>query len=207
MSNKLRKKSYFKPAGYTKNEILLMQKRARKNTSDADITAEAFNNIKIISYQILHDKFGFGKKRIVQLDEELNNYLNDYADNKVEAPRDIAKELRAKYKIDTWHEAKVVPLREKILFVSKSIPKNPQDVKNLNNLVEATIFNYFSMICNILKKRFKLSSRQLLDFMDWIRYYINSVVRNYVDILGVASVLACECGFLDQRFEGKVYEV
>ena len=84
MSNALsRKKKKMQPLGYSMNEILGIQQYAKVQNNTNYLIEQSFENIKIIAYQILHDKFGFGNKRIIRVENTINAYLDSVADVKL----------------------------------------------------------------------------------------------------------------------------
>lgn len=80
MSNALaRKRKRMQPLGYTKDELLRMQRYAKTESNTNDLIEESFLNIRLISFQILHDKFGFGYKRLMKVEKIITEYLNTTA--------------------------------------------------------------------------------------------------------------------------------
>ena len=50
-----------------------------KLRSDNITMLESYYNSRMVSYLVLHDKFGFGQKRIVNLEKAVDQYLDDYS--------------------------------------------------------------------------------------------------------------------------------
>ena len=75
MSNALKRKSN-KNLFFTKQDTKIIGRNSfEKRNSDAVIT-KSYKEFVVIGYIILHDKFGFGQKRIVRLQELLKQYLD-----------------------------------------------------------------------------------------------------------------------------------
>ena len=98
MSNALsRKKKKMQPLGYSMNEILGIQQYAKVQNNTNYLIEQSFENIKIIAYQILHDKFGFGNKRIVRVENTINAYLNANADKDSHLTTRVFHENKVQY--------------------------------------------------------------------------------------------------------------
>lgn len=54
---------------------------ALKRNRTASTMLECYYNSRLIGYLVLHDKFGFGQKRIVRLENAVDKYLDDYSNN------------------------------------------------------------------------------------------------------------------------------
>lgn len=75
MSNGLKKKAKkMEPAGYSKEELMKMRNNARRTSNKEALIEEAVKNVRLIAYQILHDHYGLGLKRIIRLENTINTY-------------------------------------------------------------------------------------------------------------------------------------
>ena len=76
MSNALaRKKKRMQPLGYSKSELIGIQRHAKAQSNADYLIEESYYNVRMMAYQALHDKFGFGHKRIkckIDVREETN---------------------------------------------------------------------------------------------------------------------------------------
>lgn len=207
MSNALsRKKKKMQPLGYSMNEILGIQQYAKVQNNTNYLIKQSFENIKIIAYQILHDKFGFGNKRIVRVENTINAYLNANADKDSHlTTAELEYFMKTKCNISVTDEANKVPFRERFALVDKKVA--PGSMQKAGQYLLASICNYFSLLGNCLKTQFRFSARQIREVFNWIRYYINSLSLNYLDMIDVASVLYHECNYCDVRFVGKFREI
>lgn len=199
-----RKKKKMQPLGYTKQELVSIQNYARKQSKTNYLIEESYMNIRLIGYQILHDKFGFGQKRIIRVEQTIDEYLNSVADGGMSTEQ-LQFFLKEKCKIDVKDEANKVPFRERFALTEHKI--SAQSMQSAGSYLLASICNYFSLLGVCLKTQSKFSTRQIREVYEWVRYYIGSISMGYETMTGVASVLEWECKYVDERFTGKTYEV
>ena len=200
MSNALKRKSKkMQPVGYSKKEIISINKYSKERSKMNGITYNAYLDVRLIAYQTLHDKFGFGQKRIVQLENTVNTYLEKNRTDKNMSTGALVCFLKEKAGIDIGKEVNRIPYRECVLLSGEQKP-----LPETGKLVAAAIYNYFALSCVALKTVFKFSSKKMCEYMNWIRYYINTLARkNQFDltIKDIAVVLMDECKYCDARFE------
>lgn len=205
MSNALtRKKKKMQPVGFTKQELASMQNYARLKTNTDILIEDSYMNIRLIGYQILHDKFGFGQKRIIRVEQTIDEYLNSVSSGGM-STEELQYFMSEKCGIDVKDEANAVPFRERFALTSRKVAA--QSMQSAGNYLLASICNYFSLLGVCLKTQFKFSTRQIKEVYGWIKYYINSLSSGYETMTGVASVLYYECKYCDSRYAGRVYEV
>ena len=172
----------------------------------AYLIEQSFENVKIIAYQILHDKFGFGNKRIIRVENTINAYLNAKADEDAHlTTAELEYYMKTKCSISVTEEANKVPFRERFALVDRKVA--PNSMQKAGQYLLASICNYFSLLGNCLKTQFRFSAKQIREVLDWIRYYINSLSQKYLDMTDVASMLYHECDYCDKRFVGKFREI
>ena len=63
------------PLGYKEEIHVFNQQKVRRLNYATSLAEKAFLDIKLVSLQILHDKFGIGKKRIQRFESEINTLL------------------------------------------------------------------------------------------------------------------------------------
>ncbi len=201
MSNALKRKSKkMQPVGYSKKEIISINKYSKERSKMNGITYNAYLDVRLIAYQTLHDKFGFGQKRIVQLENTVNVYLEKNRIDRNMSTGALVCFLKEKACIDIAKEVNLIPYRECVLLSGENKP-----LPNTGKLVAAAIYNYLALSCVALKTVFKFSARKLSEYMEWIRYYINSLARKKqfdLTIKDIAIVLMDECKYCDERFAG-----
>ena len=201
MSNALKRKGKkMQPVGYSKKEISSINKYSKERSRMNNTTYNAYLDVRLIAYQILHDKFGFGQKRIIQLDDTVNVYLEKNRTDKNMSTGALVCFLKEKAGIDIGKEVNRIPYRECVLLSGEQKP-----LPNTGKLVAAAIYNYLALSCVALKTVFKFSTKKLSEYVEWIRYYINSLARRKqfdLTIKDIAIVLVDECKYCDERFAG-----
>lgn len=204
MSSKLKaRKKKMQPAGYTKKNLIKMRDMAIRERNTESLVDDAVWNIQLIAFQILHDKFGFGQKRMIRIEKAIKGY-GDNAD--LESTKEKLDYLE-KHNIDTKEEANKVPFRERFVLTKYEI--GPESQQAAGYYLLATTYTYFSMLGYCLKTEFKFSVRQIKEVYEWIRYYINTLSRRKqfdLTIEDIAETLAVECKYCDSRFVGKFKE-
>lgn len=193
MSNALRRKK--KPTFYTKQEMRIIGQNDFEKRNADKVISKSYKEFVVIGYIILHDKFGFGQKRIVRLQELLKQYL-DVASAGGENGKDLSAMLKQKYEIDVQEKVRSVSQRQlMILYVKKGFCIEREAYR----LSSASLFNYFALTLTILKKEFKLSVKQLQEFSDKFVDYIDTLAnykRFQLTVPMIAQSLADEIKFV-----------
>lgn len=193
------------PVGFTAKELQKQQISLRAEKTVETMALDALENVVLVGFQVLHDKFGFGKKRLSKFDSDVNYMMSE--EHAEEESLKCGNLLNQKYKISVYEEVKKIPFSETTKFIKYPFPFNPDMARTADYQVRKCITAYFVLSIVELREVFKFSIKQLYEFMDWVRYYVNSIAKEYVDFLGIASVLHQECNWDDPRFLGKYYEV
>lgn len=195
-----RKKKKMKDYGYTKNELEELRDFVNKQKNTENVLVEAHKNISLIAYQVLHDKFGFGQRRIIKVEQMINGYLNSYAKDEISTEQ-LQFYMKEKCGIDVKQEANAVPYRERFFLIEKNIV--PASMKETGTYLNAAICNYFSLLGVCLKSGFSFSANKIREVYEWIRYYINTLSRNKEFALKISDIALClydECNYCDTRF-------
>ncbi len=204
MSSKLRRKSKpLEPYGYSKKELAYIENLSKQNRKADNLIEESYLNIKLIAYQILHDKFGFGQKRVTRVEMGIDTYLKQSAREEMSA-KALMHLLKEKYSIDVSEEAGKVPFREQFYLLTWKV--KPADMQKQGKLLNASIINFFALLGVCLKTQFKFSKNQIEKVYFHIRDYINTLSRFKdfeLKIEHIAESVALECGFVDGRFVKK----
>lgn len=209
MSSPLKKKK--KPeipvAFSNKNDRMILANRDRKNRDLDRYTEQTFHNLKVMCLVCLHDKYSFANKRICRMSDALNRYLIDYADGKAVAPRELAVSLKEKCELDVMHETKKLSSRESLMISELGIPQNKMIMVDLIKVTQYTYFNCVSTFCALLKIEFGFSAKQIREFANWMKYYVEVVTERYASAADLASILSCECKYIEPTFEGLLHEI
>lgn len=204
MSNILaRKKKKMQPLGYSKNELLGIQRQAKARSNTEYLIEESYYNVRMMAYQALHDKFGFGQKRIITVEQTIDTYVENAKGGTT--GEELGFYLKDKCKIDVKEETNKIPYRDSFYLVGRKIA--PNCMIQANKFILAQVFNYFAMLGVCLRTQFKFSANQINQVYEWVRFYINCLATGYETMTGIASVLEHECKYIDKRFIGKTYKV
>lgn len=152
MSSKLKKKKKNTASQKRMNMIKDADMRV-KNTES--LIEESFYNLRLIAYQILHDKFGFGQKRIIKVETTIDEYMAQSTDSGVTDKMFIY--LKRKCDIDVKEEANKTPFRERFALTDRKI--HPDSRQSAGTYLLASICNYFALLGVCLKTEFKFSAR------------------------------------------------
>lgn len=205
MSNALaRKKKRMQTLGYSKSELIGIQRHAKAQSNADYLIEESYYNVRMMAYQALHDKFGFSQKRIIRVEQTIETYLGDAEKDGMSA-EELGYFMKTKCGIDVREETNKIPYRESFYLVERKIA--PSCMIQANKFLLAQVFNYFAMLGVCLKTKFKFSSNQIRQVYERIRYLINCIATGYETMAGIASVLEHECKYIDKRFIGKTYEI
>lgn len=204
MSNILaRKKKKMQPLGYSKSELLGIQRQAKARSNTEYLIEESYYNVRMMAYQALHDKFGFGQKRIIKVEQTIDAYVENAKDGTT--AEELSFYLKDKCKIDVKEETNKIPYRDSFYLVGRKIA--PNCMIQANKFILAQVFNYFAMLGVCLRTQFKFPANQIKQVYEWMRFYINCLATGYETMNGIASVLEHECKYIDKRFIGKTYKV
>lgn len=138
-----RKKKKMQPLGYSKDELVSVQNHARKQSNTESLIYDSYMNIRLIAYQILHDKFGFGQKRIIRVEQTIDEYINTWSDGSLSTAK-MQFFMKEKCGIDVKEQANMVPFRESFYLTEKKIA--PASMQAAGGYLNASIINYFSLL-------------------------------------------------------------
>lgn len=117
MSNALaRKKKRMQPLGYSKSELIGIQRHAKAQSNADYLITESYYNVRMMAYQALHDKFGFGQKRIIRVEQTIETYLGDAEKDGMSA-EELGYFMKTKCGIDVREETNKIPYRESFYLV------------------------------------------------------------------------------------------
>ena len=164
--------------------------------SDNITMLESYYNSRMVSYLVLHDKFGFGQKRIVNLEKTVNKYLDDYYSKDVYEKGYFEDQL-AKRGVDVRAFVNKIPSRVKMMLTyGKKIPKKltPHDV----NIIRSSLYTFFAITLYALNKDMKLNEI----YSYWMLFNFECLAeKNRLSMYDIVLVIADECGYLDPRYE------
>lgn len=188
------------PKGYSKESLMQMRDNAKRTSNTEVVIKDTFGNLQLIAYQILHDKYGFGQKRIIRVENTIKTYLKSMS-NKEITMEELAFTLQEKYSINTKNEANLVPFNER--FILTTYKSNINLRMSTGLCILEIIYNYFTLLGVCLKYQFKFSNKQILEAFNRIRYYINTLFRVKQFELTMKDIALClleECNYCDNRY-------
>lgn len=193
MSNALKRKK--KPMFYTKQEMKTIGRNDFEKRNADKVVTKSYKDFVTIGYIVLRDLFGFGKKRIIRLQEEMKARLETAADGGVNGAH-VGVVLKDKYGIDVDECVKRVPQRQLMILYAQ---KGRCIEREAYRITCASMFNYLAFTLITLKKEFKLSVKQLQEFLDKFVDYIDTLA-NYkqfqLTVPMIAETLADEIKFV-----------
>ena len=194
MSNALRRKK--KPQFYTAKETRQINQNEFERHNSACLVTKAYKDFVVVGYIILHDKFGFGQKRLARLECTVNKWLESALDDKEMSGRSLAGKLNQKYQIDVNAEVNRVPQRQLMVLYAQ---KGRVIEREAYRLSGSAMYNYFALTLTALKTQFKLTVKQLHEFVDKFIDYIDTLAnfsQYALTVPMIADSLAEEIGFV-----------
>ena len=194
MNNALRRKK--KPQFYTAKETRKISNKEFERHNAASLVTKAYKDFVVVGYIILHDKFGFGQKRITRLQNTVNQYLESAVEDKNMSGKALAALLEQKYKIDVNAEVNRVPQRQLMVLYAR---KGRVIEREAYRLSGSAMYNYFALTLTALKTQFKLTVKQLNEFVDKFIDYIDTLAnfsQYALTVPMIADSLAEEIGFV-----------
>ena len=194
MSNALRRRK--KPQFYTAKETRQIEKNEFERHNSACLVTKAYKDFVVVGYIILHDKFGFGQKRLARLHNTVNQYLESAVEDKNMSGKALAALLEQKYKIDVNAEVNRIPQRQLMVLYAQ---KGRVIEREAYRLSGSAMYNYFALTLTALKTQFKLTVKQLNEFVDKFIDYIDTLAnfsQYALRVPMIADSLAEEIGFV-----------
>lgn len=194
MSNALKRKK--KPTFFTKKDTKIIGRNDFETRNTERVVIKSYKDYLAIGYMVLHDKFGFGQKRMARLEHTVNAYSEAAAEDKNMNGVSLAYVLNERYGVNVTNIVNSVPQSQLMKLYAW---KGHCVEREAYRLSSASMFNYFAFTLTILKKEFKLSVKQLQYFTDKFIDYIDTLA-NYkqfqLTVPMIAQSLAYEIKFV-----------
>ena len=160
---------------------------------------ECYYNSRIVSYLVLHDKFGFGQKRIVNLEKAVDKYLDDYSEGVYKTG--FFEEELVKRGVDLRRFVNKIPSRVKMMLTYGSrIPKKlgPKDM----TIIQSSVYTFFAITLYAMNRDMKISIKKINEtYMQWMMFNFECLAeKNRLRIEDIVRTMIEECGYLDPRF-------
>ena len=161
---------------------------------------ESYCNTRLVSYLVLHDKFGFGQKRIERLESAVDEYLDDFIDGKYES--DYFDTQLRKRGIYVREIVAKIPARVRLrLAYGRNVPKR-LGTEELS-LISESLRTFFAITLVALIKVLHIPILQIKDeYLKWMQFNFECLAeKNRLTIDDIVAVLAEECGYVDRRYK------
>lgn len=197
MSSKLsRAKRKKKPNyGWMQSEIDAIGEYQSRIKWMSKMSSRAYTNIKEISLWVLHDKFGFGIKRLNRVNEQVRSCVlkNDQAGIKVDH---MILYCKKKMDIDIYVECKRIPRNTRYQIAGIEHPKNPRDMMDYTQAATLACSLAICMVCTELQEIEKFSKNQIRKFVDECIFLINEyMATGYICQNDIKVILRDEVKF------------
>lgn len=194
MSNALRRKK--KPTFFTKKDTTIISRNDFETRNTQRVVFKSYKDYLVIGYIILHDKFGFGQKRMARLEQTVNAYSEASVDDPNMKGTSLAFMLKDKYDLDVTSIVNRVPQSQLMRLYAW---KGHCVEREAYRLSSASMFNYLALTLTALKKMFKFTRGQLQEFSEKFIDYIDTLA-NYkqfqLTVPMIAQSLADEIKFV-----------
>ena len=163
---------------------------------------QTYYNIRIVSYLVLHDNFGFTGKKIINLEKVVDKYLTDYESGLL--PTGFFVEQMNEKGIDVQAIVKDIPSRERmILAYGDKIPKriSPQDM----SAIRVTMQTYLAIGLYAINKDMRISVKKIKEiYLPSLASCIECLAdKKRLKLIDIIAIIAEECNYLDPRYEQK----
>lgn len=197
MSSKLnRAKRKKKPNyGWMQSEIDAIGEYQNRINRMSKMSSRAYTNIKEISLWVLHDKFGFGIKRLNRVNEQVRSCVlkNDQAGIKVDH---MILYCKKKMDIDIYAECKRIPRNTRYQIAEMQHPRNPRDMYDYTQAATLACALAICMVCTELQEIEKFSKNQIRKFVGECIALINDyIATGYITQDDVKQILKEEVKF------------
>lgn len=197
MSSKLsRAKRKKKPNyGWMQSEIDAIGEYQSRIKWMSKMSSRAYTNIKEISLWVLHDKFGFGIKRLNRVNEQVRSCVlkNDQSGIKVDH---MILYCKKKMDIDIYAECKRIPRNIRYQIAEMQHPRNPRDMYDYTQAATLACALAICMVCTELQEIEKFSKNQIRKFVGECIALINDyIATGYITQDDVKQILKEEVKF------------
>ena len=195
MSNKLVRKKKNKPKyDWMQSEIDAVVRRYAYDKHVAGYAVIMMQHVLEIGLWTLHDKFGFGRKRLERVQGIFNEYLKEHYEKKLNV-REFPILVQAKAGADVEAEAKKFSQKCRMNLAKMEYPKNPRDLKVKLITITDALSTTYAMICTELITREKMSGTKVRKFLEECAALINEYLDDgWICQEDIRQILAEETG-------------
>ena len=195
MSSKLVRKKKNRPKySWMQDEIDAIVYRDVYDKYVAGYAVTMMQHVLKIGLWTLHDKFGFGRKRLERVQGIFNEYLKEHYEKKLNV-REFPILVQAKAGADVEAEAKKFSQKCRMNLAKMEYPKNPRDLKVKLITITDALSTTYAMICTELITREKMSGTKVRKFLEECAALINEYLNGgWVSQEDIRQILAEETG-------------
>lgn len=201
MSNKLRMKNKMTVVGFNKKENRALCQRNKRDMDVKSLVYDNFKDMRAIMAMVLHDKFGFGKKRLERFAAEINALTVEANRNEQMTASKLAGVLLTRSDINMTIETDSVPFGEIMMFYyNRRYRKSSLNRREVYQLVNANMFNMLTIAGVTLRYNFKFSAKRVKQFFEETRALFNicsDYERYKLDGMELATTLLAETKYKD----------
>lgn len=181
--------------GWMETEIKAINQYQDRLNWMSKMSGRAYLNMKEIALWVLHDKFGFGTKRLNRVSERVQTAVikNDEVGVKVEQMIYYCKQ---KMDVDVYAECKRMTRKARYMIAGIEHPKNPRDMMEYTKAATMACTLGMCMICVELQEIEKFSKNQIRKFVGECVALINDYLdTGYITQEDVRNILKLEVKF------------
>ncbi len=174
----------------------MVVKKPRRTKADIEWTRninaavyEADRHIGFIFSMVLYDKFDFGLKKLANVQDKIYSFKLQYQEGKVSLNE--MREYAHIKDIHCYEEVKKIPMRQKFLLCGLNKKKAAMGI---DRYADSALLACFLLLSIPLKTDYKFSKKNMEKLFYWIRYYIDSYARGYVDDDGIVEAFKISAG-------------
>lgn len=148
-----------------------------------------FTHLQFMGYQNLHDRFGFGNRRLKRFYECLEREFENYSQEKLKTEELLVYCQNKENDIYKW--VRSLSQSQK-LKVSGFKAKKGTSI-NFMKVVDSAYLIYGGLASYVLFEDFKFSKPQVKKFLEEMAYYLDSYAKGYLDDNLVNELMIEEC--------------
>lgn len=195
MSSVLRKKKKkMEPKFYSPNEIDKMRGIGQTMNLNKIIITNTFHALRAVAYLVLHDKFGFGTRRMKKFEETVANYYKMYESDKL-SPDELCFILNKKWEINVPKVCSKVPFMDKLHIAGAELPKTKEKAVSASYIIQGAFEAWYILACTALKTQFKLTRKQVNEFMNYSNFVVSCLrdKKTHLTVKDMEDVIKEEC--------------
>ena len=150
---------------------------------------EADRHMGFIFSIVLYDKFDFGLRKLANVQDKIFSFKKQYQEGKITLHE--MRQFAHKKGIHCYEEVKKVPMRQKFLLCGLNKKKA---ALGIDKYADSALLCCFMLLAIPLKTDYRFSKADIEKLFYWIRYYIDSYARGYVDDDGIVEAFKISAG-------------